>query len=65
MFIFVFSQNDRLSSYSPDFILTPQNLVFPVLSLIASSIALTNASKAMFQLTFLHCMGIKNLKALA
>ena len=65
MFIFVFSSNTRLFSFSSDFILTPQNTDFSSLSLIASFIALTPASKALSLLTFLHSLRIRNLKALA
>ena len=65
VYIFVFSPNARLFSFPADFILTPQNPNFPSLSLIASSIALTLASKAPPQLTFLHSLRIRNLNALA
>ena len=48
-----------------DYILTCQNLVFPLFPVIVSSIALTPITKHPSLLTFLHYFEIKNLNALA
>jgi hypothetical protein len=45
--------------------LTPRNPNFSFLSLIAASIALTLASKALSLLTLVHSLRIRNLNALA
>ena len=65
MFIFVFSPNTRLFSFSRIFLYTSIDLVFQHFFFIASSIALTPVSKAPLQLTFLHSLRIRNLNALA